>query len=277
MSADGVEHLALPPREDREKARLDELEKTKTVAKEFFAQLDGLEYECHAMYGSYLTEPLRYALDNSIDLIVLSSSFGLPQNKGSKALFARRIARRSTCSLLVVPAGNHCAVKHILTPVRDSEVSQHALETAITIAEQTNAEVVPLNLYQVAGGYSYSSSSPAEHQQLLSQWAMKECENLMGKVKKSDAQVNCLCIPDPYDKPAEMISETASKLGSDLLVIGARGRTGAAGVLLGTVTEEFIRKSKIPVLAVKRKGECMGVLQAIFSLAGSSNPDINFA
>ena len=51
-------------------------------------------------------------------------------------------------------------------------------------------------------------------------------------------------------------------------MIGARGRTGAAGVLLGTVTEQLIRKSPSPVLAVKKKGECLGVLRALLVVVG---------
>ena len=51
-------------------------------------------------------------------------------------------------------------------------------------------------------------------------------------------------------------------------MIGARGRTGTAGVLLGTVTEQLIRKSPSPVLAVKKKGECLGVLRALLVIAG---------
>jgi nucleotide-binding universal stress UspA family protein len=51
-----------------------------------------------------------------------------------------------------------------------------------------------------------------------------------------------------------------------LIVIGARGRTGAAGILLGTVTEQLIRVSPVPVLAIKNKGECIGVLRALQQL-----------
>ncbi len=51
------------------------------------------------------------------------------------------------------------------------------------------------------------------------------------------------------------------------VVIGARGRTGAAGVLLGTVTEQLIRQSPAPVLAVKKKGECIGLLRALLTMA----------
>lgn len=42
----------------------------------------------------------------------------------------------------------------------------------------------------------------------------------------------------------------------------------AAGILLGKVTERLIRQSAVPLLAVKKKGECIGVLEALLTLAG---------
>ena len=44
--------------------------------------------------------------------------------------------------------------------------------------------------------------------------------------------------------------------------------TGAAGVLLGTLTEQLIRESPSPVLAVKKKGECVGLLRVMLIIAG---------
>ena len=51
-----------------------------------------------------------------------------------------------------------------------------------------------------------------------------------------------------------------------LLVIGARGRRAGAGVMLGSVTEHLIRSTTIPLLAVKRKGTGMGLLEALLEL-----------
>jgi nucleotide-binding universal stress UspA family protein len=51
-----------------------------------------------------------------------------------------------------------------------------------------------------------------------------------------------------------------------LLVIGARGRRAGAGVMLGSVTEHLIRTTTIPLLAVKRKGTGMSLLEALLKL-----------
>jgi nucleotide-binding universal stress UspA family protein len=54
-------------------------------------------------------------------------------------------------------------------------------------------------------------------------------------------------------KPQAMILELAEKWLADLIVIGSHGQTGAAGVLLGGVTESIIRHAHCPVL-VSRPG-----------------------
>ncbi len=78
------------------------------------------------------------------------------------------------------------------------------------------------------------------------------------------------CAPDLHDKPVPIILEAIDRLAADAVVIGARGRTGAAGVLLGKVTEQLIRESPVPVLAVKKKGECLGILRALLTLTGEA-------
>jgi nucleotide-binding universal stress UspA family protein len=51
-----------------------------------------------------------------------------------------------------------------------------------------------------------------------------------------------------------------------LLVVGAKGRRGGAGILLGSVTENLIKTTQVPLLAVKEKGAGMGMLEALFKL-----------
>jgi nucleotide-binding universal stress UspA family protein len=51
-----------------------------------------------------------------------------------------------------------------------------------------------------------------------------------------------------------------------LVAVGARGRTAAAALLLGSVTEQLIRSTEIPLIAVKKKGTGMGLLDALYPL-----------
>lgn len=51
-----------------------------------------------------------------------------------------------------------------------------------------------------------------------------------------------------------IISEAASKIDADLLVIGTRGRSGLARVLLGSVAEEILRSLNLDILAIPQEG-----------------------
>jgi nucleotide-binding universal stress UspA family protein len=52
-------------------------------------------------------------------------------------------------------------------------------------------------------------------------------------------------------RQGEIVSDFAGKLGAGLVVLGTRGHTGLAGVLLGSVTQDVIAHVKVPVTLVK--------------------------
>ena len=51
--------------------------------------------------------------------------------------------------------------------------------------------------------------------------------------------------------PADEIVSAAEQAKSDLLVLGTHGRTGVARLVLGSVTNQVLTHSKIPVLVFR--------------------------
>jgi nucleotide-binding universal stress UspA family protein len=51
---------------------------------------------------------------------------------------------------------------------------------------------------------------------------------------------------------AEVIRETCSEVGCDLVVVGTHGRRGVGHLLLGSVAEKVVRTAPVPVLTVHR-------------------------
>lgn len=223
---------------------------------------------CEVIRGSSLIEILRYAHEKDVDLIILGRHYGRRVETDDEAVLARRITRKATCSVLVLPEEYQLQANTIVVPVRDSECSARALEVACDIAATTGATVAALNVFHLGSGYSRIGNTLEEHQALLEAAATRECARLIKRTDTHGVNVECKCTPDCYGKPVPVILEELGSGQGRAVVIGARGRTGAAGVLLGTVTEQLIRKSPSPVLAVKKKGECVGVLRALLVIAG---------
>jgi nucleotide-binding universal stress UspA family protein len=223
---------------------------------------------CEIVHGPPLLEALRFAHDRDIDLMTIGRDYGELDEAESEAVLARRITRKATCSVLVLPEDCDVKADAILVPVRDSECSANALDVACGIAVATNAVVTALNVYQVNPGYSRVGTTLEEHEALLEAAAEHETERLLQRVDTGQAKTLTKCAADHHGKPARIILDAINEVPADLVVIGARGRTGAAGVLLGNITEQLIRESPVPVLAVKKKGECLGIVRALLTLAG---------
>jgi len=221
-----------------------------------------------AVTGMQLIEILRYAHEKDVDLIVIGRQTDSGKQAEHEATLARRVTRKATCSVLVLPGHAPPKADKILVPVRNSECSANALEIACEIAVAFHSTVVCLNVFEIHSGYASVGTTLEEHTAIMEKWANRECTQLRERSNTGTAKIENKCIPDLYGNPVPIILEEEEKEKADMIVIGARGRTGAAGVLLGAVTEKLIQKSRLPLLAVKKKGECIGLLKALLTLAG---------
>lgn len=245
-----------------------QVEDLRGLADKHYQGHGGEEIVCQVIEGSPLIEILRYTMEKEIDLVVIGRHGGGDGDADNEATLARRVTQKATCSVLVLPEDIRVKADRIICPVRDSACSANALEMACRVGVAVGGTVVALNVFYVSSGYAAVGTTLEEHTDLLRTMAEEECTRLLARVDVGEAKLETKCVPDLYARPVPIILEEIEKESGDLVVIGARGRTGAAGVLLGHVTEDLIRRSAVPVLAVKKKGECIGVLQALLTLAG---------
>ena len=81
-------------------------------------------------------------------------------------------------------------------------------------------------------------------------------EDLETKIKRQVAEIAGSGIPvsvkviGGHAHPATLIAEVAEDVGADLVVVGTRGHTPLAGLMLGSVTDRLLHILRCPVLAV---------------------------
>jgi len=55
------------------------------------------------------------------------------------------------------------------------------------------------------------------------------------------------------DDPAEIIAETAARVGADVICIASHGRSGITRALVGSVADRLLRQTRLPVLVLRPK------------------------
>jgi len=126
-------------------------------------------------------------------------------------------------------------------------------------------EIRCLNVYDVPSGYYKTGKSYEQFAEIMKGHAEKKYQEFISSIdlKGLKAVPNFKIEKKNYRGIWEAVLEEKEV---HLLIMGARGRKAGAGVLLGSVTEHLIRTTKVPLLAVKKKGTGLSLLDALFRL-----------
>lgn len=136
-------------------------------------------------------------------------------------------------------------IKTILHPTDFSKPSESALRFACALARDYEARLVLLHVVEPPvyyGELGMSVPLPADFHDSLHR-------RLSGLVD-ADSGIPVETILVEGSAPREIL-HVAEEQQVDLIVLGTHGRTGVARVLLGSVAENVIRHSSLPVLTVK--------------------------
>ena len=113
--------------------------------------------------GHILKEVLSYSSKIKSDLIIV----GRKNERKGGGVLNTRIARRASCSLMIIPSESAFRVDNVLVPLDFSEHSQLAFELAIRIARKTGAKITIQNVYQIPVGYHYTGKSKKEFASIM--------------------------------------------------------------------------------------------------------------
>ena len=136
--------------------------------------------------------------------------------------------------------------KRILVPTDLSVISLEALRYAEDLADPVDTEIVILHAIDQKDAGDASEGSRKE---------LEIRKHLIRQLTESKMIRRDLKIALTRTSAIGSILETVKRLDVDLIVMATHGRTGLSHTLLGSVAEEVVRYSPVPVLIVKFQGQ----------------------
>jgi nucleotide-binding universal stress UspA family protein len=137
----------------------------------------------------------------------------------------------------------------ILVPVDGSENSDRAVKHALgLVAAGLAADLHLLNVQPSFGG---AISTFVGRDQIDSYRREEGNKALASAVALAKAASVPVKVHIGVGRQGEVVRDYAKKLGAALIVMGTRGHTGLSGVLLGSVAQDVIAHSEMPVTLVK--------------------------
>jgi nucleotide-binding universal stress UspA family protein len=219
---------------------------------------EGLQLTVDDVTGVPLVELLRLARDRDKDLVIV----GRDREGGT---LSEKVARKAPCSVLIVPPGAPGRITCVLVPTDFSTHSADAVDVAVAFAQAAGLKRVDLlHVYKLPTSYLKLGKTEDEAQEKLRHALMDRAQAFLSQVDLRGLEAEMHLVTG--DSPVETIRSEAEQLGADLVVAGTRGRTDVSAVLLGSVAEQLVRSAPVPVVAVKRKGATLPLLDALFNL-----------
>jgi len=211
--------------------------------------------------GETVTEILRYAKNKLIDLVVLGK-----KKADHHVIVTEKVTRKSPCSVLIIPEGCGTALQQILVPVDFSRYSEIALNVAIEFAAAVHppAQIQVAHTYDVPAGYYKTGKTYDEFAAIMAEHAREKYQQLIQRV-----DVQGIAVQPVFKLDSNVVNSIEALLTqekSDLLVLGARGQTDPASLILGSKTTKLIRQIEIPMLVVREKGDRVHLLEALLQI-----------
>jgi universal stress protein A len=138
--------------------------------------------------------------------------------------------------------------KKILAPVDFDPSSLKALELAANIGKQNDGTVFILHIVPV----DMDVTGMPQYVDLIKRQESLDREKLTAIAKQHLAEVKWEIL-DQMGEPADVISDVATKLPADLIVMVTHGRRGLARLVEGSIAEKVLRNAPCPVLAIRQE------------------------
>jgi nucleotide-binding universal stress UspA family protein len=136
--------------------------------------------------------------------------------------------------------------KNILLALDGSDHSDHAIPIARDLAKEAGGTIDVVHVREIML-LARSGPKPAHADEPDT---VAKVHAQVDELVKAGAKATLHAPATAVGGPAHVIAEIAKDNGSDLIVLGTRGHSAVAGLLLGSVTQRLLHIAPCPVLAV---------------------------
>lgn len=140
--------------------------------------------------------------------------------------------------------------KTILVATDFSETSEQALDYAVALATKLGAKLYLINAISLPSFGVVPELGVAATSTMI-EGIVADNQRSLDKVVAAKAPVKIHPVMRTGD-PRDLIVDTASEVGADLIVMGTHGRRGVTRALLGSVAEGVLRHAPCPVLTIRK-------------------------
>lgn len=145
--------------------------------------------------------------------------------------------------------------KKILIPTDGSALSRKAIRAGVRLAKELGAKITAYYALEMFQPYVYGDGTVIDSATLnaFEQRARKQGQKYLDEVTKAAkaAGVRCETMMTKPATPYQGIVDAARKAKCDVIFMASHGRGEFASLVLGSVTQKVLAKSKIPVLVYR--------------------------
>ncbi len=221
---------------------------------------EDFDFDLMVSEGHPVNDLVKIVIKEEIDLVILSTH---DDNEGG--LNNPQFVRHSPCSVLMLNRVRSLKFSRILVPIDCSHHSQFILNKVLLASpRRKDSQVQFLHVFPRPSAFYESGMNFDDFAKIAGKSAKEEVDSFLSQIDLGELNYKSDVVMDPGHNIAKTIVDDARKEGADLIIIGSKGKTGPATMLLGSVTEKILNYSNdIPVLIVKDSKQEINLISAL--------------
>lgn len=230
---------------------------------QYFTAQDKCEMQINAYTGKVTEEILKLSKIKMIDLTLL----GRKSKLNGSGLNSKKVAKSTPSSVIFVTENPQLKLNKILISIDYSEHSKMAFEIGMDLQNKTGAKIYSNHVYRVPSGYHKTGKTYDEFAEIMLENTKKDCQKFFRSMNVENVDYENTYALDDDPHPADKIYKTGMEVNADIILLGSKGRSGFAAILIGSVAEKLVTEgNEIPIFLIKKDKENYSFIEALLNI-----------